>query len=184
VALTPFQTSKFDRIFQVLDFNRDGCIDRRDFLGRVDAFARLRDWSEDSPQYERNRAYALEEWENLRESADADDDGSVTREEFMRYAEIFLADRQAVHAYARGDAQLIFDAMDTDGDGKVTRQEYREYLEVCGLDSSAADAFFEHADLNEDGRITRAEMVHAIEEFLVSTDPGAGGNHLFGPLDR
>jgi hypothetical protein len=26
-------------------------------------------------------------------------------------------------------------------------------------------------------------MAHAIEEFLLSEDPRAGGNFLFGPLD-
>jgi hypothetical protein len=31
--------------------------------------------------------------------------------------------------------------------------------------------------------MTRAEMAHAFEEFLVSEDPAAGGNFLFGAID-
>jgi Ca2+-binding EF-hand superfamily protein len=183
VSLTPFQKRKFGRMFRVLDMNRDGVVDRRDFVDRVEAFARLCGWTPDSPQYRRNLEFALEEWENLRDTADIEEGHGLTREDFFRIAEVFFCDRQAVRAYARGDARLLFDAMDSDGDGKVTVQEYGRYLEVCGLDSSYASTFFRHADLDENGQITRTEMAHAIEEFLLSEDPTAGGSYLFGPLD-
>lgn len=183
MSLTPFQQHKFRRMFGVLDLDGDGRVDRRDFLHRVDVFARLQGWTEESPQYQRNLRFALEEWQNLRESADANDDAAVTEKEFLRYAEVYLTDREGVRAYARGDAQLMFDAMDADGDDRVSLEEYARYLGVCGLDASAAESFFRHADLDEDGRITRAELSHAIEEFLLSDNPAAGGNYLFGPLD-
>lgn len=183
MPLTPFRKRKLDKLFSVLDLNRDGFVEQSDFVRRVEALARLRGWETSSPAYLQNLRFALEEWQNLCESADVNRDARITREEFLRFGEVFLADRQAVRAFARGDAQLLFDAMDTDEDGAVTVDEYRTYLEVCGLDASAADTFFAHADLNQDGRITRAEMAHAVEEFLVSEDPAAGGNYLFGPLD-
>lgn len=183
MSLTPLQQRKFSRMFHFLDVNRDGRVDRADFVARVEALARLCGWAEDSPQYRRNHDFALDEWDNLRRSADADADGGVSEPEFLRYADVFLTDREAVRAYARGDAQLLFDAMDTDADGMVTATEYGRYLEVCGADRSAATEFFRYADLDEDGRITRAEMAHAMEEFLTSTDAGAAGNYLFGPLD-
>jgi Ca2+-binding EF-hand superfamily protein len=182
VSLTPFQQRKFGRMFRVLDVNSDGIVDRQDFVERVERLARLCNWAPDSPQYQRNLQFALQEWENLRETAEIEGDGGITRDEFLRIAEVFYCDRQAVRAYARGDARLLFDAMDTDGDGKVTVREYGRYLEVCGLDASAADVFFHHADLNEDGSITSAEMTHAIEEFLLSEDASVGGSYLFGPL--
>jgi Ca2+-binding EF-hand superfamily protein len=182
VPLTAFQQRKLERMFELLDLNGDGLVDRADFVQRVEAFARLRGWGQGSPELERNLAFALEEWENLRETADTDEDGGVTREEFLRYGDVFLDDRDAVRAYARGDVQLLFDAMDTDGDGRIARDEYRAYLEVHGVDAAGADLFFDHADLDENGRISRREMAHAVEEFLLSQDPDAAGNFLFGPL--
>lgn len=181
MPLTPFQRTKLARMFDVLDVNGDGHIGVADYMRRVEALAHLRGWSDESSEYSRNMRFALEEWQSLSESADVNDDGEVSRAEFLRYGDTFLDDRDAVRAYARGDVQLLFDAMDTDGDGKITRDEYRAYLEVCRVDASAADVFFAHADLNEDGRITRAEMAHAVEEFLLSEDPDSGGNFLFGP---
>ena len=184
MPLTEFQRQKLQQMFASFDLNNDGLIEWRDYVRRVDAFAHRCGWEEDSPEYIRNRRFAEEEWRALCESADVDRDGDVTRDEFLRYGEHFLDDRAAVRAYARGDVQLLFDAMDTDGDGKVTADEYRTYLEVSGVDTSRADAFFAHADVDRDGRITRAEIAHAFEEFLVSENPKAGGNDLFGPLDE
>jgi Ca2+-binding EF-hand superfamily protein len=182
VPLTPFQKHKFRRMFSFLDLDGDGRVDRKDFLWRVETIARLEGWTRESPQYQRNLRFALEEWENLRESADANVDEAVTEDEFLRYAELFLTDRQMVRAYARGDAQLMLDAMDSDGDDRISLPEYRRYLEVCGAETSGAEAFFRHADLDEDGFITRAELAHAIEEFLLSDRSTSGGSYLFGPL--
>src|SRR5262249_40174854 len=104
-------------------------------------------------------------------------------EELLRAAEVFLSDRESVRGYVRGDVQLLFDALDTDGDGRVTLDEYRRYLEVCGVKGSSAEAFFAHADLDENGRLTRREMADAVEEFLLGEDASAAGNYLFGPLE-
>jgi Ca2+-binding EF-hand superfamily protein len=183
VPLSPFQQKKLARMFDLLDGNRDGHLERADYLRRVDACARLRGWPAGSPEYVRNLQHALEEWENLSETVDADRDGWVTREEFLRFGETYLDDRDAVRSFARGDVQLLFDAMDSDADGRVTVEEYRAYLEVCGADTSAAATFFAHADVDEDGQMTRAEMAHAFEEFFLSNDPAAAGNLLFGPLE-
>lgn len=182
MPLSAFQKQKLGRMFDVLDADGDGFVERSDYTGRVDAFARLQGWTEDAPEWARNRRFAVQSWEALAESADQDEDGRVSRAEFMRWADIFLDDRDAVRAYARGDVQLLFDAMDVDGDGRITEDEYRRYLEVCGVDTSAAAAFFAYADLDENGRVGRDEMSHAFEEFLLSENPRAAGNLLFGPL--
>ena len=146
MPLSPFRARKLEKIFSILDLNRDGVVERGDFLRRVNAAARLRGWTDETPEYRRNAAYSLEEWRNLRESADVNEDGAVTREEYLHFGDVFLSDPEAVTAYARGDVQLLFDAMDTDGDHKVTAAEYREYLQACGIDPSAADTFFAYAD--------------------------------------
>jgi len=182
MPLTPFQKHKIRRLFSVLDVNRDGRVDRNDYVRRVQGLARLSGWTEGSPEYERNLQYVLQEWESVRDSADLDDSGAVTIDEYLRYADIYLDDPDAVSAYARGDVQLLFDAMDTDGDGAITVNEYRAYLKACGVDASAADVFFQHADTDKDGYITRDEMSQAVEEFLSSEDPNAPGNFMFGPL--
>ncbi len=182
MPLSSFQKKKLEQMFSIFDLNGDGRINWADYVRRMAALAEHCGWDANSPQYLRNHRFAEEEWAALCESADVDRDGDVTRDEFLRYGDRFLDNRSAVRAYARGDVQLLFDAMDTDADGSITVDDYRTFLEVSGADASAADAFFAHADIDRNGRITRSEMAHAFEEFLVSEDPGAGGNWLFGPL--
>lgn len=183
MPLTPFQKRKIDRMFAALDLDGDGFIERSDYTDRVERVSRARRWRRDSPEYERNRHAALEHWDGLCEIADVDADGKVSRDEFQRYAEIFLDDRDAIRSYAHGDAQLLFDAMDTDSDDRVSAAEYRDYLAACGIDTAMADDFFDYADLDRDGFITRAELAHAVQEFLLSENPEAAGNYLFGALD-
>jgi Ca2+-binding EF-hand superfamily protein len=184
VPLTEFRIRKLNRLFDVLDHDGDGAIELADFIRRVERFAKLRGWEQGSPEYLRNLRFALGEWQNLRESADADEDRQITRREFLRYAEVYLSERDGVRAFAHGDVQLIFDAMDLDGDGRLSIDEYRDYLEVCGIDRSAADRYFAHADLDEDGAITRQELSHAMEEFLISENPDSASNLLYGALDE
>jgi Ca2+-binding EF-hand superfamily protein len=183
VSLSPLRTQKLNRMFDALDVNRDGVIRREDFDHRVAEVARINGWPDDAPQLAEYRRVSLEQWEGLVTMADANEDREVTREELLQSAEVFLNDRVSVRTYARGDVQLLFDAMDTDRDGKVTLAEYRRYLEVCGVDASAADAFFAHVDLDENGRLSRREMSDAVEEYLLGEDPTTPGNFLFGPLD-
>lgn len=182
MPLTTFQRRKLATMFAALDIDGDGAIELTDYTRRVGVVARLKGWLPDSELYARNFAFALAEWGNLAESADTNDDGRVTLTEFLRYGEDFLNDRDAVRAYARGDVQLIFDAMDADADGRLTVAEYRAYLRACGADDAIADAFFAHADLDENGCVTRAELALAVEEFLLSQNPDAAGNYLFGPI--
>src|SRR5690606_12717973 len=131
MPLTPFQKHKIRRLFSVLDVNRDGRVDRNDYVRRVQALAKLSGWAEGSPEYERNLHYVLQEWESVRDSADLNDSGAVTVDEFLRYADIYLDDPDAVSAYARADVQLLFDAMDTDADNAITVNECRAYLKAC-----------------------------------------------------
>jgi Ca2+-binding EF-hand superfamily protein len=182
VALSPLLQRKLRRMFEIFDLDGDGRIAASDYLRRLDALAQLRGWDRSSPEYVRHLGRASEEWRNLMDTADTDEDRGVTWEEFIRFGEIFLDDADAVRAYARGDVQLLFDAMDADGDDRVTLDEYRTYLEVSGADASGADALFQHADRDGDGRMTRDEMARAFEEYLLSDEPDAPGNHFFGPL--
>ena len=83
MPLTPFQRRKLARMFAVFDLDHDGAIRRSDYTRRVEAVARLRGWTQRSPEYERNLKFALMEWEALCESADIDQDGQVARDEFL-----------------------------------------------------------------------------------------------------
>jgi Ca2+-binding EF-hand superfamily protein len=184
MPLTEFQQLKLCKMFEVFDLNGDGKLKEEDFVRRSRAFARERGWTEESPEYREQMDFSLADWRNLQQAADTDDDGCVTRDEFLGYAALMLADPEALEQYAYHDAALIFKAMDADGDGRITIDEYRRYLRIYEVDDSAAHYFFEWMDTDRDGCITRDEIMRALSEFLLSEDLEAPGNFLFGPLDQ
>lgn len=182
MPLSVLQQKKMSRWFDVLDADGDGFLEEADFTRRAGVFARIRGWSPDSERYREHLEFTLQDWRGLRRFTDADRDGRVTREEFLAFAGDLLSDLQAVEAYAYTDALLLFKAMDADDDGRITAEEYRTFLREYGLDAAIADDFFRRVDLDRDGRISAWELEEAVRDFLLSSDPAAAGNHLYGPV--
>lgn len=182
MALSELQRKKMTRLFEVLDVNHDGFLEEADYTRRAEAFAGIRGWSDDSTQYREHLDFTREDWRSLRRFVDHDGDGWVTLEEFLAFAEMLVSDLQAVEAYAHTDALLLFKAMDADDDGRITAREYGGYLRVYDLDASLADDFFRRVDLDRDGFITGWELEEAMRDFLLSSDPEAAGNYLYGSL--
>jgi Ca2+-binding EF-hand superfamily protein len=46
--------------------------------------------------------------------------------------------------------------IDVNGDSYITKEEYRNYMKKLGVDTAAADRFFDIDDTNRDGRISEA----------------------------
>ena len=101
-------------------------------------------------------------------SADANNDGTITRAEFMKQAESHFkmmdanndgvlndTDRAAAH-------KMRFDKMDANKDGKLSMSE----VETARGDKAAK--YFEKADANNDNFVTPAEM----QNFMMSKKDG------------
>lgn len=183
MPLTDFQRTKLARMFDVYDTNGDGRVEQQDFTRRAHQFAQQRGWTEESPDFREQLDFTLADWYNLQQ-ADEDGDGAVTREEFLSFADLMLADPDALEQYAYKDADLIFRAMDADNDGRITANEYEQYLRVYDLEGENAHYFFRMIDNDSDGFVTRDEITRALKEFLFSDDASAPGNFLYGRLDE
>src|SRR5688572_1427512 len=118
MSLSDFQQMKMGRMFDVYDLNADGRIEEDDFTRRAHSFAKERGWDEESPGFREQIEFTRADWHNLQQAADSDGDGSVTRDEFLAFAQHMLSDSAALEQYAYQDADLIFRAMDSDADGR------------------------------------------------------------------
>jgi len=176
--LTQFQQRKLEKMFELYDANKDGYIEAADYERVGEGFATGTGCAPGSPDFERLRATYLGFWEHLRQAADADQDGKVTREEFVASYETLLAMRETIEQVSRGILQMT----DRDGDGKISRGEYGANMQAYGLDAPAADEAFGHLDRDGDGFIDTDELMQNVEEFFFGEDEAAPGNWLVGPL--
>jgi Ca2+-binding EF-hand superfamily protein len=165
---------KFAAIFNAIDVNDNGVLDRDDFERIADQYIRHNGWEKDSTQSQDFRQFFLMWWERYKTKADVNDDGVVTLDEFVAALESFTDDQLAPAE------DMIFGRLDPDGDGSISAEEYRLFSTIYRLDVEEADEIFARLDLNGDGRITHDELATLWMQYWRSEDEAAPGNWLFG----
>ena len=88
---------------------------------------------------------------------DANKDGTITREEFI-----------AAH-------ESRFTAADPDGSGEITLERWLETRQGQGYRSDRAEARFKQLDANNDGVLTREEMMQTAESRFAQMDRDGDG---------
>jgi Ca2+-binding EF-hand superfamily protein len=181
-----FQRQKSHHYFDLIDRDEDGYIDGKDFELQADRLADRRDL----PGTERE---ALQEqmlgwWEQLCNTADANEDDQVSRQEWDRFWEAINAavedgtEKEEAQMFASLEqaAKVTFRTIDTTDSGTITKEEYADWLAAWGAEGS--DEAFERLDRADDGHLTEEDLVEATKEFYLSNDADAPGNVLYGLL--
>ena len=176
--LTQFQQRKLEKMFELYDANKDGYIEAADYARVGEGFAVGTGCTPGSADYENLRATYLGFWEHLRQAADTDQDGKVTREEFVASYDTLLSMRESIEGVSRA----ILKMTDRNGDGKISQAEFGANMQAYGLDAAAAAEAFSHLDRDGDGFIDTEELEQNVEEFFFGEDESAPGNWLVGPL--
>ena len=121
-------------------------------------------------------------WESLRTSADVDQSGSVDLDEWLAYWQVTLEDHERYEAEVEAITNHLFSVFDTDEDEGIGSDEFCDFYGVFGLGANLARSIFVELDANNDGRISREELMEIGRQFYRSDDPGDVGNMLFGPF--
>jgi len=180
--LSDLQTLKLTRYFQVYDVNEDGLVGVADFERVVANMRVLHGAIDRSEQAHRLRAAYMGHWEALRASADVDRDGGVDLDEWLAYWELVLADDRRYEAEVEAIVDRLFRAFDTDGDDRIGSDEFCNFFAAFGLESSLGRSVFVELDTDQDGALSRSELLDIGQEFYRGNDPEAAGNLLFGPI--
>ena len=179
------QRRKASYYFDLVDEDDNGLIQADDFELRAERMAEARDLTDDAART-RLRDRVMRWWEHLCAIADFDDDDRVTREEWETYWQSIEAavnqggesetkTLQSLERAARG----TYGAINT-GHGPITEAEYAEWLAAWGVEHGG-DAFH-RLDRDDTGALSEANLIEAVKEFYLSTDPTAPGNALYGDL--
>lgn len=188
--LTDLQTKKFSQQYRLLDADGNGSLKWDDFEALLERLTKARGWDPESPRaaQAKLRHHAL--WEALSKHCDHDGSGGVTLEEWLAFHRAALFDEQVLLYVNPAYEQLVVsmtgfvqDTLDDDGDDKVTAKEYCEFCQAYGIRSADAQLCFTALDRDDDGVLTRAEILDLVIEFYCSDDPKAPGNQFFGILN-
>ncbi|RJQ69607.1 calcium-binding protein [Pseudonocardiaceae bacterium YIM PH 21723] len=183
VFVSEFLGRKLDRRFRMLDSNRNGVIDERDFTLAAAGLASEFGHAPGSPRAQRLLNTHLATWKELLRAADENGDGKVSPEEFKRaFTTTILVSQEA---YERAYLPMLLEAImmaDADGDGELTAGEFQR-LNTVYMHASAEDSadVFTRLDRDSSGTLTVQEISDAIREYYFSEDPAAPGNWLLGP---
>jgi Ca2+-binding EF-hand superfamily protein len=180
------QRQKSHHYFDLIDRDEDGFIEEEDFAIQAESLADQRDLSDEARE-------ALQEqmlgwWNQLAATADVNEDGRVSRDEWDGFWEAIQAsveegtdeeEAQMLESLERA-AKVTFQTIDTTDSGEITEQEYADWLDAWGAEGS--DKAFERLDRNGSGHLTEEDLVEATKEFYLSNDADAPGNSLYGLL--
>ncbi|SDN50316.1 EF-hand domain-containing protein [Allokutzneria albata] len=173
---------KYTKIFKLYDSNRNGYIEKADVNRMKSQYLMAFD---ESPTSEKGRAVS-ERWDAfwaaLTSSLDHDQDGQVSRDEFLNgFGALALGDSDTFDAVLRPLIETAFTLMDTDGSGSVSVAEFRRFQRAVG-NGDQADAAIAQLDKDGDGMISLEELVQNAREFLTSPDLDSTGNWLLGDV--
>jgi Ca2+-binding EF-hand superfamily protein len=145
-------SSEFERIFEYLDKDHNGAVDRGDLDLAVNNVAAVFGLAEGSSKVRLLRDHYTTLWDNLAAAADTDKDGQLNREEFGK----------ALLGVSTGDSltnpssslSVEFAIADSDDDGSITKDEFVKLVQAFRPGTLDVEAAFARIDKDNDGSIT------------------------------
>jgi len=180
--LSELQINKLEKFFYILDYDRNGIIEKDDFIGIAENLCIL--WG----IREGDRAYNLiikkfeDGWGRFNAFVNLENEKKANWEHWLHFAEnqIVNGEEEIFNAYVENYAGGIFDNFDTDRDGYINIDEFIDLFVAYRIEVRYAAKAFRKLDLNKDNLISRRELIQAVKEYFRSDDPEAPGNSLFG----
>ncbi len=167
-----FQRRKVAGVFNAMDANGDGFLEREDFAALTERWARTR------ADRDRVTTIMMGWWDVLLAASDLDRDDTVTLDEVLAVVDRLPSMLGAVTA----TADTMFEAIDENADGLIDGAEYRRLIETWNGVETDTDAIFSKLDLDGDGVISHQEFTELWTEFWVGDDPDSPGSLVFGPV--
>lgn len=182
--LSEIMHKKLSRHFYFQDLDKDGYVERSDWVQCAHNLATIRGWAFDSAEYQTVMARHVDMWTTFWQPADMDQDGKVSLNEYL-----LLAEKQRKKGFKHELKQVtklfeaIFDTIDLDGDGEISLAEYMLFFQTWGLSGSLAGEAFAGMDLNTDARLSREAFLQYGANFYINDEAKVAGNYIFGPYE-
>lgn len=180
--LTDLQQQKLVHYFNVLDYDKSGTLEQKDFLSIGENLSVLWGFPEGSDEYKASLIRCGRIWDDFRKFIDKDQDNAASLDEWLEFADetIVNGDEELYSRHINKVSMEIIDLFDTDGDGYLSLNEYLDLFMAYRIEIRHSAKAFTKLDKNQDDLISRDELLLAIREFFRSDNESAPGNWLFG----
>lgn len=173
--------AKIERFFRLLDADGDDLLGLEDFLAAAARAAERFGFDADTPESIGLKRHYVALWDEVYSPMDGDGDQRVGLDEMVRAHETSFLGRPEGYARLRPVTDGFLLIADRDADGTVTHAEFVTAMQAAfGVGPRRCEESFAALDLDEDDRLTGAELHRAVEQYFCHSDPAAPGNNLFG----
>ncbi|HIK14012.1 MAG TPA: calcium-binding protein [Leptolyngbyaceae cyanobacterium M33_DOE_097] len=179
--LTDLQKRKLIKLFTMYDGDCDGFLVAEDYENVAKKIAAAKNLGFRSIKCQTLMSQFAQDWKNIQKLGDESHDNKVTLDEWLNYHEQLLANKEKYIKEVKVRIDLLLDAFDADENGKFSQTEWGTFLGVHNVSPVYAPLVFPTLDSDNDGFITKSEVLALIEEFYFSDDPNAAANMMFGP---
>ncbi len=174
---------KLTHYFNVLDSNRNGVLQEDDFITIGENVCLNLGLPLSGTEYDFFVKKCKEMFEILKKDLDKDHNNAVDLDEWLFYWEKFIFTDKNVDLlkkYVALTVKFVFDLYDVDKDGLITTDEYTDMFTIYGIPVVYSAKSFVKLDVNKDGVISKDELVKAVKDYFVSSNPDTPGNWIFG----
>jgi len=165
--------SKIRTLQKRLDLNKDGELTKDDFVTMVSRFGSIGKATSDQVKQIQTVLFAM--WDQYLAPAAAL--GPITGDAYI--AALKSQGKQAISKTVFQIYQQFFIVIDRSGRGSITLSDLEVYFQVMEIDVAYAKVAFKDMDDDNDGYVSQAEYLFAVDKFYCSEKTSS----LWGPLD-
>ncbi len=180
--LTAIQKEKLTHYFNVLDYNKNGVVQKEDFVAIAENLCILWGLKEDSDDYKSWMDRFIQQWEKFRDHTVGPQSNKAELEDWLKFADekLINGDNEYYALYIEDLAKDIFDLFDVDQNRYIELNEFIDFFMAYRIEIRFSAKSFVKLDTNRDDLISREELINAINGFFRSSDIENPGNWLFG----
>lgn len=184
--LTALQETKLQLFFNILDYDRNGFIEKEDFQNISENICSMLNLKTSDEESQVILQSCVNIWHEVAAYIDTNRDDKASFYEWLRYADekIINCDLESYGTYVNEVVEKIFDLFDEDNDNYISLKEYLNLFMTLRLEIRYSAKAFTKIDKNHDELISREELKTAVEDFFRSNDETAKGNWLFGAWEK
>ena len=181
--LSPFQEQKLNYFFGLLDLNKNGYLQLSDFT-EISEKIRLKMGYEDRSQEHKFLVdKSVKFFHRLLTDIPHSDNQVIKQQEWLDFFDreiVSSGEEEVLDEYVEMIIGFLFDLFDDNHDGYISVEEYADIFLIYGIDIKYSARAFINLDLNQDDKLSRSELLHAVETFLTSDNQSEKGNWIFG----